>query len=121
MLLLIAPVAGNAQNSRDPFTPGEVLTYDVMWTVFRAGEVTATLRTSSEAKHDAYEVTATARSQGFVSLLFDVDNVFRATSSPQTLCSEKHCQEGERRASGTKTRKLLLTTPGSLPCWMSAT
>ena len=99
VLLLIAPAAGNAQNSRDPFTPGEVLTYDVMWTVFRAGEVTATLRTGSEAKHDIYEVTATARAQGFVSLLFDVDNVFRATSSPQTLCSEKivkKVNEGKR-------------------------
>ena len=70
-----------------------------MWTIFRAGEVTATLRTSGEGNHDAYEVTATARSEGFVPLLFDVDNVFRATSSPQTLCSEgivKKVNEGRR-------------------------
>ncbi len=99
VVLLIAPTAGNAQNSREPFTPGETLTYDVTWTVFRAGEVTSTLRTSNEGKHDAYEITATARSEGFTSLLFDVDNIFHATSSPQTLCSEsidKKVNEGHR-------------------------
>jgi len=98
-LLLITVAAGKAQNPPEPFTPGEMLTYDVTWAVFRAGEVTATLRTSGEGNRDAYEVTATARSQGFVSLLFAVDNVFRATSSPQTLCSEsivKKVDEGRR-------------------------
>jgi len=99
VLLLITVAAGMAQNALEPFTPGEMLTYDVMWTIFRAGEVTATLGTSGEGKHDAYEVTATARSQGFVPLLFYVDNVFRATLSPQTLCSEgivKKVNEGHR-------------------------
>src|SRR5271157_403064 len=99
VVLLVTPAAGNPQNSRGPFTPGESLTYDVTWTVFRAGEVTSTLRTSGDGNHDAYEVTATARSQGFVPLLFYVDNVFRATSSPQTLCSEgivKKVNEGRR-------------------------
>jgi hypothetical protein len=99
VLLLIPLAAGNAQNSHDPFTPGETLTFDVMWTIFRAGEVTATLRTSGEGNRDAYVVTATARSEGFVSILFDVDNVFRATSSAQTLCSEsivKKVNEGRR-------------------------
>jgi hypothetical protein len=98
-LLLITVAAGMAQNPHEPFTPGEMLTYDVMWTIFRAGVVTATLQTSGEGKHDAYEVTATARSQGFVPLLFYVDNVFRATSSSQTLCSEgivKKVNEGHR-------------------------
>ena len=99
VLLLVAFAAGFAQNPHEPFTPGETLTFDVMWTVFRAGEVTTTLRTSSEGNRDAYEVTATARSEGFVSLLFDVDNVFRAISSAQTLCSEsivKKVSEGRR-------------------------
>ena len=98
-LLLIAPAAGNAQNPHDPFSPGETLTYDVMWTVFRAGEVTATLRTIDSKNRDTYEVTATARAEGFVSLLFNVNNVFRATSSPQTLCSDgivKKVNEGHR-------------------------
>ena len=58
---------GIAQNPHDPFSPGETLTYDVMWTIFRAGEVTATLRDQCPGNHDAYEVTATARSEGFVS------------------------------------------------------
>jgi hypothetical protein len=98
-LLLITLAAGTAQNPHEPFTPGETLTFDVMWTVFRAGEVTATLRKSGEGEHDAYEATATARSEGFVALLFAVDNVFRATSSAQTLCSEgivKKVNEGHR-------------------------
>ena len=46
VLLLLTLAAGIAQNPREPFAPGETLTYDVMWTVFRAGEVTATLRTN---------------------------------------------------------------------------
>jgi hypothetical protein len=99
VLLLITFAAGMAQNPHEPFAPGEMLTFDVTWTVFRAGEVTATLRPIGEREHHAYEVTATARSEGFVSLLFDVDNVFRATSSPQTLCSEgivKKVSEGRR-------------------------
>ena len=98
-LPLVAVAAGFAQNPQEPFTLGETLTYDVTWTVFRAGEVTATIQTSRAGNRDAYEVTATARSQGFVSLLFDVNNVFRATSSPQTLCSEgivKTVNEGRR-------------------------
>jgi hypothetical protein len=99
VLLLVTVTAGTAQNSHEPFTPGETLTFDVTWAVFRAGEVTATLRTSGEGNRDAYEVTATARSEGFTSLLLNVDNVFRATSSPQTLCSEsivKKVNEGRR-------------------------
>ena len=99
VFLLITVGIGMAQNPPEPFAPGEKLTYDVMWAIFRAGEVTATLGTSGEGKHDAYEVTATARSEGFVPLLFYVDNVFRATSSPQTLCSDgivKKVNEGRR-------------------------
>ncbi|MGO8791480.1 MAG: DUF3108 domain-containing protein [Terriglobia bacterium] len=99
VFLLITVSIGLAQTPPEPFTPGEKLTYDVMWAIFRAGEVTATLGTTGEGKHDAYEVTATARSEGFVPLLFYVDNVFRATSSSQTLCSEgivKKVNEGRR-------------------------
>jgi hypothetical protein len=98
-ILLIPLAGGRAQNPYEPFSPGEVLTYDVMWTIFRAGVVTAAIRPKTEGNHDAYEVTATAQSQGFVPLLFVVDDVFRATSSPQTLCSEgivKKVNEGHR-------------------------
>jgi len=97
--LLVTAAAGNAQPPPEPFTPGEMLTYDVMWTIFRAGVVTATVQTSGDANHKTYEVTATARSEGFVPLLFSVDNVFRATSTRQTLCSEgivKQVNEGHR-------------------------
>jgi hypothetical protein len=99
ILLLITVAAGRAQNAHDPFTPGETLTYDVMWTVFRAGEVTSTIAAGTEGKHEVNQITATARSEGFVSLLFAVDNVFRATSSRQTFCSEtivKNVSEGRR-------------------------
>lgn len=97
LFLLIVPVA-NAQAPNDAFKPGETLTYDVMWTVFHAGEVSATL--ADGPQHDTYEVTATARSEGFVSLLFAVDNVLRATSNQQSLCSQgivKKISEGRRR------------------------
>jgi hypothetical protein len=99
VVLLLAIAAGSAQNRRDAFSPGEVLTYDVTWTIFRAGVVTSTLREASEGNHDTFEVTATAQSEGFVPLLFNVNDVFRATSSPQTLCSEgitKKVYEGHR-------------------------
>lgn len=99
-LLLVVPVFGNAQNSNDPFAPGETLTYDVMWTVFRAGQVTSTVGNVDRAGEPAYQFTTTARSEGFVSLLFAVDNVLRATANPQTLCSDKitkSISEGHRR------------------------
>jgi hypothetical protein len=99
VFLLTASPAVIAQGPREPFRPGEKLTYDVMWSIFHAGEVTGTVRDASDSSHDAYEITATARSEGFVSLLFNVDNVFRATSSPQTLCSQriiKKVGEGRR-------------------------
>ena len=102
LLLVLLPLTlavGGAQGPSEPFTPGETLTYDVMWTVFRAGEVTTTLGTSGQGNHRSYEVTATARSEGFTSLLFAVDNTYRATSNPQTLCSEnivKKISEGRR-------------------------
>jgi hypothetical protein len=96
-LVLLAP--GKGQNPHDAFSPGEVLTYDVTWTIFRAGTVTSTLRSASEGNRNVFEAIATARSEGFVPLLFDVNDVFRATSSPQTLCSEgitKKVNEGHR-------------------------
>jgi hypothetical protein len=96
-LLMLA--AGRAQILHDPFSPGETLTYDVMWTIFRAGMVTATLQKADEGNHNVFEAVATARSEGFVPLLFDVNDVFRATSSAQTLCSDgitKKVNEGHR-------------------------
>jgi hypothetical protein len=94
-VLLTISVVGTAQN----FAPGEKLTYDVTWSVFRAGVVTATLQDVSSGTHEAYEAIATAKSDGFVSLLMDVDNEFRSLFSPQTLCSQriiKKVREGHR-------------------------
>jgi hypothetical protein len=98
-LLLTVSTTGAAENANEPFTPGEMLTYDVTWSVFRAGEVTATVQSDNGGPNDAYQVTTTARSQGFVSLLFDVNNEFRSFFSPQTLCSQrivKKINEGRR-------------------------
>ncbi len=100
LLLLAVATPAIAQNPPLTFGPGETLTFDVTWTVFRAGVVTTTLRNTTEKDHDAYEITATAQSQGFVNVLFAVNNVFRATSDPQTLCSEgitKKVSEGRRQ------------------------
>jgi hypothetical protein len=99
VFLLLALAAAIAQNPRDAFSSGEKLTYDVTWTIFRAGVVTSTIQEIKGASHPAFEATATAKSEGFVPLLFDVDDVFRSISSPQTLCSEginKQVNEGHR-------------------------
>jgi len=91
--------SGTTAQSPEAFSPGETLTYDVTWSVFRAGEVSATLSAMGGSPQAAYQVTATARSAGFVSLLYDVNNVFRATFNPETMCSEridKQVSEGRR-------------------------
>jgi len=82
------------------YQPGEVLTYDVTWSVFEAGTVSATLQSTVQGSKDDYTVVTTAHSQGFVSLLFPVDNQFRSVFDPGTLCSEsisKKINEGRRR------------------------
>lgn len=99
LLLLLALTAGMAQNPRDAFSSGESLTYDVTWTVFRAGVVTSTIQEIKGGDRDTFQATATAKSEGFVPLLFDVDDIFRSRSSAQTLCSEeidKQVNEGHR-------------------------
>jgi hypothetical protein len=82
-----------------PFAPGETLTYDVTWTIFPAGQVTATLARVEGGSPETYEVITSARSQGFVSLLYDVQNEFRSLFDPQTTCSKqivKKISEGRR-------------------------
>ncbi len=92
---------GRAQEAAPaPFLPGERLAFDVTWSVFRAGEVSATLTKAGEGPQDPYEVRTTARSQGFASLLFKVQNEFRSQFDAQTLCSRqisKKVNEGRRR------------------------
>jgi len=90
---------GFAQEKPPRFAPGEKLTYDVLWSIFPAGEVSATLRSVDRGPGDAYEVTTTGRSQGFVSLLYDVQNEFHSLFDPQTVCSRsisKKINEGRR-------------------------
>ena len=89
----------SAQVKPAPFQPGERLTYDVTWSIFQAGTVSATLQNVGQVSKDEYAVITTAQSQGFVSLLFDVHNEFRSFFDPRTLCSQrisKKINEGRR-------------------------
>ena len=88
------------QTKPAPFQPGERLTYEVSWSVFEAGTVASTLQRTLDGTKEKYTLVTTAHSQGFVSLLFNVDNEFRSVLNPQTLCSEKISKkiiEGRRR------------------------
>ncbi len=91
---------GRAQEAPpSSFAPGETLSYEVTWSIFRAGEVMVALAKVNDGAGDAYEVETTARSQGFASLLFKVQNEFHALFDPQTLCSRqisKKVKEGRR-------------------------
>lgn len=82
-----------------PFRPGETLTYDVTWSIFPAGQVVSTVKQIGSGPQDAYAIDATARSDGFVSLLYRIDNTYHAVADPRTLCSrqiEKTINEGRR-------------------------
>jgi len=99
LLALANPLLSAPQERVLPFWPGERLVYDVTWSVFTAGKVAATLAGESEESKDNYTVTTTAQSQGFVSLLFSVQNEFRSSFNRQSLCSErmsKKINEGRR-------------------------
>jgi hypothetical protein len=98
-LLALANPLLLAQLKTMPFEPGERLNYDVTWSIFPAGTVSATLQSAGQESKDHYIVTTTAHSRGFVSLLFSVQNEFRSFFNPQTLCSErisKKINEGRR-------------------------
>ncbi len=82
-----------------PFAPGETLTYDLTWSVFPAGHVVATLNRVGDGEGDAYEIKTTARSQGFVSLLYGLRDEFHSLFDPSTGCSRrisKTIKEGRR-------------------------
>lgn len=83
-----------------PFAPGETLNYEVSWSIFRAGEVVAKLSKAAGDAPDAYEIKTSARSQGFASVLFRVQNEFRSLFDPQSRCSRrifKKVNEGRRK------------------------
>jgi hypothetical protein len=100
VLLAMSGHYGNAQpaeNNPAPFRPGETLNYDVNWSFLPAGKLTATLSKDKDGPHDSYVVTTTADSQGFVSLLYKVQDEFHSVFNPQTLCSieiSKQINEG---------------------------
>jgi hypothetical protein len=99
VLALANPFLLPAQQRTSPFEPGERLSYDVTWSIFQAGTVSATLQSGGQGSKDNYTLTTTAHSQGFVSLLFPVQDEFRSFLDPQTLCSErisKKIDEGRR-------------------------
>jgi hypothetical protein len=100
LLLLANTGLGHAQTSGPaPLTPGETLTYDVYWSIFPAGEMVATLLSDERGGQVADQIKTTARSKGFVSLLFNVQNEFHSYFDPRTLCSRrisKKINEGGR-------------------------
>ena len=90
-LLMITSVnPGRAQApAHTPFAPGETLTFDVDWSIFTAGRVVATVVKSEKDGTDPSEIITTARTQGFASLLFKVQDDFDSFFDPQTLCSRR--------------------------------
>ena len=96
---LVIPAAGEPARPR-PFAPGERLGYVVTWSVFEAGEVVATLRPGAGNNSEQDEIVTTARSQGFVSMLYALNDEFRSRLNPDTMCSDgisKRVVEGRRR------------------------
>jgi hypothetical protein len=99
LLSVLTPVQGE-ETALLSFAPGETLNFEVTWSIFPAGEVTATLSKVRDRGAEAYEIRSTARSLGFISLLFKVENEYRAYSKPDTLCSfriAKKIHEGLRQ------------------------
>lgn len=99
LFLATLGVSQTQEQVPSPFAPGETLTYDVDWAIFPAGTVVATLRGTGNGPSDDYEVETSARSQGFSSLLYTVQDDFHSFFSPRTMCSQhifKEVNEGSR-------------------------
>ncbi|MGH9406242.1 MAG: DUF3108 domain-containing protein [Terriglobia bacterium] len=101
ILFLVSPAftQTTAATVPQPFIPGETLTYNVTWSIFPAGQVVASVKQIGTGADDAYEIDAKARSSGFVSLLYNLDNHYRSVVDPRTLCSrsiDKTINEGRR-------------------------
>lgn len=101
LLALLAaevPVQG-AEENPIPFGPGETLTYDVNWSIFHAGQVTATLQRDPQGSRNTFLVKTTARSEGFVSILYKVRDEFQSVFNADPVCSleiAKQINEGRR-------------------------
>jgi uncharacterized protein DUF3108 len=98
--LMAAPMYVGAQSPKSaPPESRETLTYAVTWSVFDAGRVTATLESAGNQPGDDLHARAVARSQGFASVLFNVEDQFDSTFSPGHVCSHhirKKINEGSR-------------------------
>ena len=97
---LVAAALASAQSPKPaPPEPGETLSYDVTWSIFDAGRVTATLESAGGQPGDDLHASAVARSQGFASLLYDIEDRFDSTFTPDAVCSRhitKNINEGSR-------------------------
>ncbi|HEX5411453.1 MAG TPA: DUF3108 domain-containing protein [Terriglobia bacterium] len=101
LLAIVALVSGalSVEHKPQAYSPGETLTFDVNWSMFPAGKLTATLSRAKQGSGDFFMITTTADSQGFVSLLYKVQDKFQSIFNPETLCSiqiSKHINEGSR-------------------------
>ncbi len=83
-----------------PFGPGERLVYNVSWSVFPAGQVTAAVtKEAGKNGRDALQILTTAHSRGFVSLIYNLNDQFRSIVDSKSLCSQeisKQINEGRR-------------------------
>ena len=123
LLLAVLTLADSllfAQAKTSPFQPGERLTYDVTWSVFQAGTVSATLQSMLQGSKDDYAIVTTAHSQGFVSLLFDVDNEFRSVFNPKA-CAPRGFQKRSTKDADTRRPKSFLIPSESWRFLMNAT
>ena len=98
-LVALESSAQSVEKKLQAYSPGEKLTFDVSWSVFPAGKITATLSRDNDGPSDFYRVTTTADSQGFASLLYKVQDKFQSVFNPETVCSieiSKQINEGGR-------------------------
>jgi len=102
IFLVVVALDGSAQSVEkkyQAYSPGEKLTFDVSWSVFPAGKLTATLSRDNDGPRDFYRVTTTADSEGFASLLYKVQDKFQSVFNPETVRSieiSKQINEGSR-------------------------
>jgi hypothetical protein len=84
-----------------PFEVGETFVYSVSWKIFDAGIATVRLTERTRFQNEeVYKVTATARSTGILSGVFQVLDVFESYFLVHDLCSRrltKSIQEGSRK------------------------
>jgi hypothetical protein len=84
-----------------PFEVGETFVYSVSWKIFDAGIATLRLAEMSRYQNEeVYKVTATARSTGILSRVFQVLDFFESYFQVKDLCARrltKKIQEGSRK------------------------